>query len=302
MALEAVVFQQDWFTHNSNQDLYNFLENNWSNHITGLENEEDEEEKASSYDFLDNQTDNWNSSISDFNNLQLSNNNAASDFNTPSGDTSTDIMTTDTIRPKRRRSKSRKNKQEIENQRMTHIAVERNRRKQMNEYLSVIRSLMPESYAQRGDQASIIGGAINYVKELEQRIRLIDVHKEIKAAKSAATAADDDSANNSQTFSEFFTFPQYSKSNVADIEVTMVETHAHVKIRSKRRPKLLLKLVSGLQTLCLTVLHLNVTTAQQIVLYSVSVKVEDECKLTSVDEIATAVYELLGRIQANVVC
>jgi hypothetical protein len=32
---------------------------------------------------------------------------------------------------------------------MTHIAVERNRRKQMNEYLAVLRSLMPPSYVQR---------------------------------------------------------------------------------------------------------------------------------------------------------
>lgn len=52
-------------------------------------------------------------------------------------------------RRKRRRAKSCKNKEEVENQRMTHIAVERNRRKQMNEYLAVLRSLMPPSYIQR---------------------------------------------------------------------------------------------------------------------------------------------------------
>lgn len=52
-------------------------------------------------------------------------------------------------RRKRRRTKSTKNKEEIENQRMTHIAVERNRRKQMNEFLAVLRSLMPPSYVQR---------------------------------------------------------------------------------------------------------------------------------------------------------
>ena len=52
-------------------------------------------------------------------------------------------------RRKRRRTKSCKNKEEVENQRMTHIAVERNRRKQMNEYLAVLRSLMPPSYVQR---------------------------------------------------------------------------------------------------------------------------------------------------------
>lgn len=52
---------------------------------------------------------------------------------------------------KKRRRKPRvcKNKEEAETQRMTHIAVERNRRKQMNEYLAVLRSLMPESYVQR---------------------------------------------------------------------------------------------------------------------------------------------------------
>ncbi|RRT32548.1 hypothetical protein B296_00058458, partial [Ensete ventricosum] len=52
-------------------------------------------------------------------------------------------------RRKRRRIKTFKNQEEVENQRMTHIAVERNRRKQMNEYLGVLRSLMPASYVQR---------------------------------------------------------------------------------------------------------------------------------------------------------
>lgn len=52
-------------------------------------------------------------------------------------------------RRKRRRTKNTKNKEEIENQRMTHITVERNRRKQMNHYLNVLRSLMPSSYVQR---------------------------------------------------------------------------------------------------------------------------------------------------------
>lgn len=52
-------------------------------------------------------------------------------------------------RRKRRRAKVVKNSEEIENQRMTHIAVERNRRKLMNEYLSMLRSMMPSSYTQR---------------------------------------------------------------------------------------------------------------------------------------------------------
>jgi hypothetical protein len=52
-------------------------------------------------------------------------------------------------RKRRRRAKSCKSREEAECQRMTHIAVERNRRRQMNEYLVQLRSLMPESYVQR---------------------------------------------------------------------------------------------------------------------------------------------------------
>lgn len=56
-----------------------------------------------------------------------------------------------TTREKRKRKRTRpvKNKEDVENQRMTHIAVERNRRRQMNDHLSVLRSLMPSSYIQR---------------------------------------------------------------------------------------------------------------------------------------------------------
>jgi len=52
---------------------------------------------------------------------------------------------------KRRRRKPRvcKNEEEAENQRMTHIAVERNRRRQMNQHLSVLRSLMPQPFAHK---------------------------------------------------------------------------------------------------------------------------------------------------------
>lgn len=213
-------------------------------------------------------------------------------------------------RRKRRRSKSLKNKEQMESQRMTHIAVERNRRRQMNDYLAALRSLMPPSYSQRGDQASIVGGAINFVKELEQLLQSLEAYK-FSDRPTAATAV----VANSNVFSDFFTFPQYSRrlssnslimatdvtaarrSSVADIEVTMVESHANIKILSKRRPKQLLKMVAGFQSICLDILHLNITTVDQSVLYSFSVKVEDECELNTVNDIATAIHEMVGTIQ-----
>ncbi|MBA0612818.1 hypothetical protein Godav_013369 [Gossypium davidsonii] len=227
----------------------------------------------------------------------------------PLMETPAPTTTTTNSRRKRRRTRSSKNKEELENQRMTHIAVERNRRKQMNQYLAALRSLMPPSYVQRGDQASIIGGAIDFVKELEQLLQSMEAHKR--------TTQQPQHDAYSSPFAEFFTFPQFSTratqcnsnkqqpmaaaaataESVADIEVTMVESHANLKILSKKQPRQLLKLVAGLQGLRLVVQHLNVTAMNEMALYSISVKVEEGCHLSTVDEIAAAVNQMLGRIQ-----
>ncbi|KAM0039061.1 putative transcription factor bHLH family [Helianthus debilis subsp. tardiflorus] len=63
---------------------------------------------------------------------------------------------------------------------VSHITVERNRRKQMNEHLSVLRSLMPCFYVKRGDQASIIGGVVDYITELQQILRTLEAKKQRK--------------------------------------------------------------------------------------------------------------------------
>lgn len=67
----------------------------------------------------------------------------------PNGRPSSSSTAAQGRKKRRRRPRSCKNKEEAESQRMTHIAVERNRRRQMNEHLAVLRSLMPESYIQR---------------------------------------------------------------------------------------------------------------------------------------------------------
>ncbi|XP_022875191.1 transcription factor SPEECHLESS-like [Olea europaea var. sylvestris] len=66
-------------------------------------------------------------------------------------------------------------------QRISHITVERNRRKQMNEHLTVLRSLMPSFYVKRADQASIIGGVVDYITELQQVLQSLEAKKQRKA-------------------------------------------------------------------------------------------------------------------------
>ncbi|KAJ0989954.1 hypothetical protein J5N97_008310 [Dioscorea zingiberensis] len=237
-----------------------------------------------------------------------------------------DVKPAQPRRKRRRRPRSCKNKEEAESQRMTHIAVERNRRRQMNEHLAVLRSLMPESYVQRGDQASIVGGAIDFVKELEQLLQSLEAQKRtvmqdkaksVVDSKTSSTTTDDSTTTELELppFAQFFSYPQYiwchaprdyppppeihRSPSLADIEVTLIETHANLRILSPRRPRQLLKLVAGLQALRLTILHLNVTSLEFMVLYSLSTKVEEGCSLTTVEDIAAAVHHMLSLIEAE---
>lgn len=137
----------------------------------------------------------------------------------------------------------------------------------------------------KGDQASIVGGAINYLKELEHQLQSMEPQVKTTATKETGSTVGDKNntitASSSGPFSDFFAFPQYSSrpssssvaEGTAEIEVTMVESHASVKILAKKRPKQLLKLVASIQSLRLTLLHLNVTTHDDSVLYSISLKV-----------------------------
>ncbi|XP_047063749.1 transcription factor bHLH94-like [Lolium rigidum] len=249
-------------------------------------------------------------------------------------------------RKRRRRAKVCRNREDAESQRMTHIAVERNRRRQMNDYLAELRSLMPESYAHRGDQASIVGGAIDFVKELEQLLQSLEAQKctllgqkqqqqqhllvpdpmpaPSNAVMAAAATTSSGSGAGEETpapaathdttgtpFAGFFTYPQYvwrlpardgaddNRAGLADVEVTLVETHASVRVMAPRLPGQLLRMVAGMERLRLAVLHLNVTTLGSLALYSLSVKVEEGCGLATADDIAAAVHQLLCFIDAE---
>lgn len=68
-------------------------------------------------------------------------------------------------------------------------------------------------------------------------------------------------------------FRAENRSAVADIEVSVIQTHVNLKILSERRPGQLLKAIAALEDLYLAVLHLNVTSTDRSVLYSFNLKV-----------------------------
>ncbi|OIS96941.1 PREDICTED: transcription factor FAMA-like isoform X2 [Nicotiana attenuata] len=207
---------------------------------------------------------------------------------------------------KKRKRRRIKSSEEVENQRMTHIEVERNRRKQMNEHLLVLRSLMPTSYVQRGDQASIIGGATEFLRELEQLLQCLESQKRRKLY------GDDSLLMEIQNPPFFAPLPlaneiyeggiqeeiAESKSCLADVEVKLIGFNAMIKILSKRRPGQLISTISALEDLQLNIIHTNITTIDQTVLYSFNVKISGETKFTA-DGIANLVQQIFSFIYAN---
>ncbi|XP_025981990.1 transcription factor bHLH57 isoform X1 [Glycine max] len=226
-------------------------------------------------------------------------------------------------RRKRKRTRPSKNKEDVENQRMTHIAVERNRRRQMNDHLSVLRSLMPPSYIQRGDQASIIGGAIDFVKELEQLLQSLEAQKRTRKNEEGGGGGGSSSSSSSTMLCKpppppllLLSSPHgygmrsspsdevncgdevkaENKSEAADIKVTLIQTHVNLKIECQRKPGQLLKVIVALEDLRLTILHLNITSSETSVLYSLNLKIEEDCKLCSASDIAETVHQIFSFI------
>lgn len=126
------------------------------------------------------------------------------------------------------------------------------------------------------------------MKELEYILQSLEAQKLqlLQHAKNEIQNQDASPKFHSPPFSQCFAYPQFStgsqipnsitsknKEAIADIEVTLIDMHASVRILSRRNPRQLSKLVAGFQSLFLSILHINVTTMDDLVLYSISAKV-----------------------------
>nr|BAV59627.1 bHLH transcription factor [Potamogeton wrightii] len=222
------------------------------------------------------------------------------------------------MKNRRKRPRSVKTSEEVESQRMTHIAVERNRRKQMNEHLRVLRSLMPGSYVQRGDQASIIGGAIEFVRELEQLLQCLESQKRrrlygtdqpqpqqqpppifLRPSPQNTPLSDDlEKLIDSDVGTGVREEAAEVKSCLADVEVKVLGFDAMIKILCRKRPGQLLKTIAALEELQFDILRTNITTVEQTVLYSLNVKMVKEVRL-SAEDIANSVQQIYSFIHSS---
>ncbi|WOK96822.1 transcription factor MUTE-like [Canna indica] len=180
---------------------------------------------------------------------------------------------------------------------MSHIAVERNRRRQMNEHLKVLRSLTPSFYIKRGDQASIIGGAIEFIKELQQLLQSLEAKKKRKSLSPSPTPSPRPLLQLTPSPPTSSCSPHDSSdggvkelgaccnSPVADVEAKLSGSNVLLRTLSKRIPGQVVKIIGVLERQAFEILHLNISSMEDTVLYSFVIKIGLECQL-SVEELA----------------
>ncbi|KAL6526653.1 hypothetical protein OROGR_015743 [Orobanche gracilis] len=198
------------------------------------------------------------------------------------GERSPAVLLDSYTKSKRKRPRSRKTSEQVESQRMTHISVERNRRKQMNEHLHVLKSLMPTSYVRRGDQASRIGGAIEFVRELEQLVQCLESQKRRRVY------GDSPIGDNSLV--------GYDQNGLlGDVEVKVIGVDGlMIKILSRTRPGQLIRTIAAIEDLKLNIIHATVTTIEQNVLYFFKVKMNGEALRFTAEDVANSTQQILS--------
>ncbi|KAK6936723.1 Myc-type, basic helix-loop-helix (bHLH) domain [Dillenia turbinata] len=231
-------------------------------------------------------------------------------------------------------------------QKMSHVTVERNRRKQMNEHLSILRSLMPCFYVKRGDQASIIAGVVEFINELQQVLQSLKAKKQRKAysevlspllvsssprplpppsprkpplsprlmsvpisprtptpsspykpklqqgylstTMASSLAPSSTSSSPSSILDNINELVANSKSAIADVEVKFSGPNVLLKTTSARIPGQAVKIIAALEDLSLEILHVNVSTVDETMFNSFTIKIGIECQL-SAEELANQI-------------
>ncbi|CAM0907296.1 unnamed protein product [Alopecurus aequalis] len=201
---------------------------------------------------------------------------------------------------------------------MSHIAVERNRRRQMNDHLKVLRALTPAFYIKRVDQASIIGGAIEFIRELHTVLEALEAKKKRRlcsptpspSPRSLLTCSTPTSAggssldvspsSNGSSGGACTPAPHGAgavkelaaccNSPAADVEARISGANVLLRTLSGRIPGQAAKIVALLECLHLEVLQVNISTMDDTVLHSFVLKIGLECQL-SVEDVAFEVQQ-----------
>lgn len=135
------------------------------------------------------------------------------------------------------------------------------------------------SWKLKGDQASIIAGVIEFIKELHLVLQSLEAKKRRKSLSPSPGPSPRPLQLSPTPESPFITHTNFKElgaccnSPVVDVEARISGSNVMLRTISKRIPGQIVKIINVLEKLSFEILHLNISTMQDTVLYSFVIKV-----------------------------
>lgn len=137
----------------------------------------------------------------------------------------------------------------------------------------------------KGDQASIIGGVIEFIKELHQVLHSLEAKKQRKSLSPSPVPSPSPRPLQFSPQLENIPFGIDLNNNVkelggaccnspvADVEAKISGSNVILRTVSRRIPGQVVKIINVLENFSFEILHLNISSMEDTVLYSFVVKV-----------------------------
>ncbi|CAM6038626.1 unnamed protein product [Sphagnum compactum] len=182
-------------------------------------------------------------------------------------------------------------------QRENHILAERQRREEMNEKFSALRAMIPK--ATKKDKASIVGDTINYVLELEKRLKHLQGCKDIEGVGGGGDPSSGFFKSTKRKVAPLTTAPYSSnifedtsgqppihaqsdeEKKSAEVDVQKLGNQAVIKLVCSRTPGQVLRVLHALDECKVDLLQSNVTTVGDISVHFVTVQLEAGVSVTT---------------------
>lgn len=128
-----------------------------------------------------------------------------------------------------------------------------------------------------------MGGAIDYIKELEQLLQSLEAEKQSEGASenpktascssSSSRACTNSSVSSISPTSEDGFTARFGGGDTVEVEATVIQNHVSLKVRCKRGRGQILRAIISIENLKLSILHLTISTSFDFVFYSFNLKV-----------------------------
>ncbi|KAF6144727.1 hypothetical protein GIB67_017746 [Kingdonia uniflora] len=147
-----------------------------------------------------------------------------------------------------------------------------------------------EAMTLNGDQASIIGGAVDFIKELHLILHSLESIKQRKNLSPRPLLHSSPASESSVGFEHLKELGACSNSPIADVEAKISGSNIILRVISRRSPGQILKIICLLEKHSFEILHLNISSMDDTVLYSFVIKISLESQLC-VEELTLEVQQ-----------